>query len=74
MGRTISITKSYLQKWDRWYNDQPYCDKCSISLVNEDKAFRNKNHIYCIPCSEILYHDSTIDINDEELLNFFIEE
>jgi len=56
------------------YNKDCLCYKCSIPLAEGDKIFRTKNGIYCIPCSEIIYYDSTIDVTDEELENFFVEQ
>jgi len=32
---------------------------------------RSKAYIYCLSCGQKLYVDSTIDVTDEEIENFF---
>ena len=71
MGNTISITKHYIERYKTMYNEDCLCHKCSIPLIVGEKALRHRNYLYCIPCSEIIYFDSQIEISDEELNNFF---
>jgi len=71
LGYIIKVNSQYLSRYFKSYNEEPECSHCGMSLVKEKEAFKSKKHIYCIPCQEQMYFDSTIDITDEELENFF---
>ena len=71
MGRIITINKGYLKRFQTRYFREPECHKCEIPLVVGMEVFRSDKHLYCIPCSEIMYYDSSISVTDEELEDFF---